>query len=623
MRVLLPFLVSVVAALPVAAQECEPRQPLSTAPVIARSAASAEPWGGHRLVVKFSDAVLARADENGQLISRSGADLSAVKAITGHARFAPLIRLSEAALSDLQGRAQRRSGTCQPDLAGLLVVKWPDGAVAELQQLGTALQDLPEVEYCAMEALGILPPADIPPTTPDLTHLQLYHGPDPGMDMEPAWALEGGNGDGIQLSDCEYAWTPTHEDLNDLDLHLESGQTIHPDSFEWDFDEHGTAVLGEIVSTHDGYGCTGLATGVEVHTYPEWTVEEDFRRITAITHAVADSDPGDVVLLEMQAPGAGGDYGPAELDQSVWTVTRSGVDAGVVIVAAAGNGNQNLDAAVYSDYMAWGDSGAILVGAGTRTMSHDQAWFSTYGSRVDVHAWGEWVVTTGYGDYAAYGGPEDEEQYYTAEFGGTSSASPMVAAACAVLQGISLAHNGDVLAPEQLRELLIATGIPQGSGGHIGPFVQVGAALRGDGICSCADGDGDGHHAAGCADPLCLLRSDCDDGDASVNPAQTETCGDGLDNDCDGLTDGADPECGGDDDDAGGDDDASDDDHDHETVPEPYEDPEVTADCACGLHRSAAGGLTAPLLLVCVGAMRGLRRRGWLQRTPERGAESP
>jgi hypothetical protein len=151
----------------------------------------------------------------------------------------------------------------------------------------------------------------------------------------------------------------------------------------------------------------------------------------------------------------------------------------------------------------------------------------------------------------------------------------------------------------------------------------VGAALRGDGICSCADGDGDGHHAAGCADPLCLLRSDCDDGDASVNPAQTETCGDGLDNDCDGLTDGADPECGGDDDDAGGDDDASDDDHDHETVPEPYEDPEVTADCACGLHRSAAGGLTAPLLLVCVGAMRGLRRRGWLQRTPERGAESP
>ena len=621
MRVLLPWLLSVAVAVPGGARECEPRQPLPPAPVVARSAASAAPWGGHRLVVKFGDAARVRADEDGALISLAGADLSMIKALTGHVRFAPLIRLPEATLSDLQRRARQRSGACQPDLAGLLVVKWPGGSVAELERLGTSLQDLDEVEFCSMEALGVPPPADIPPTSDDLSHLQLYHGPDPGMDMEPARALEGGNGDGIQLSDCEYAWTPTHEDLNDLDLHLEAGQTIHPDAFEWDFDEHGTAVLGEIVATHDGYGCTGLATGVEVRTYPEWTVEEDFRRVTAITSAIADSDPGDVVLLEMQAPGAGGDYGPAELDHAVWTVTRSGVDAGVVIVAAAGNGNQNLDAAVYSDYMGWGDSGAILVGAGTRTMSHDQTWFSTYGSRVDVHAWGEWVVTTGYGDYAAYGGPADAEQYYTAEFGGTSSASPMVAAACAVLQGISLAHNGAVLTPRQLRDLLIATGIPQGSGGHIGPFVQVGAALRGDGICTCADGDGDGHHAAGCDDPLCLLRSDCDDGSAAVNPAQPETCGDGLDNDCDGLTDGADPECGGGDDDDVADDDASDDDHDHETAPEPFEDPDLTAACACGVHGGAAGGLAATWGLLCVVAARRTRRR--LQRTPGADEKTP
>ena len=29
--------------------------------------------------------------------------------------------------------------------------------------------------------------------------------------------------------------------------------------------------------------------------------------------------------------------------------------------------------------------------------------------------------------------------------------------------------------------------------------------------------------------------TDCDDGDASVNPGAPEACGDGFDNDCDGL----------------------------------------------------------------------------------------
>ncbi|MEA3277866.1 MAG: Ig-like domain-containing protein [Pseudomonadota bacterium] len=38
---------------------------------------------------------------------------------------------------------------------------------------------------------------------------------------------------------------------------------------------------------------------------------------------------------------------------------------------------------------------------------------------------------------------------------------------------------------------------------------------------------------------------DCDDTDASVNPGAAEACGDGIDNDCDGATDGTDGECDG------------------------------------------------------------------------------
>ncbi len=47
------------------------------------------------------------------------------------------------------------------------------------------------------------------------------------------------------------------------------------------------------------------------------------------------------------------------------------------------------------------------------------------------------------------------------------------------------------------------------------------------GTGSCTDGDGDGFCAA----------DDCDDSDPNINPGQSEICGDGVDNDCDGAVD--------------------------------------------------------------------------------------
>jgi subtilisin family serine protease len=108
--------------------------------------------------------------------------------------------------------------------------------------------------------------------------------------------------------------------------------------------------------------------------------------------------------------------------------------------------------------------------------------FSNHGTRVDVHAWGQNVATSGYGDlHPETGiGPANRNWWYTREFGGTSSASPIVTGAAAIIQGIRTAASQPRLTPAELRALLTATGTVQTGqlDRLIGPFPNVREALR-------------------------------------------------------------------------------------------------------------------------------------------------
>lgn len=471
-------------------EELASRKPLS------KSKAPRRPAAKHRLVVKFADELRIRATSNGAVRSdtRSPAASSNASAVAQLAqrfgiKFAPLIKLPEERVASLQTRAALASKRTQPDLAGIMVASVPD---ARMQEAANALHASPLTEFVYFEELAPPPPqacADIAPVTPNYTSLQSYRGPNPGINMTAAWALGNARGQGVRIADCEYGYTLAHEDL--CGVLMEPGQTVHPDVIANGWDEHGTAVLGQIVSRDNAYGCTGLSPDAQAYFFPEWSVEEGGRRVTAITNAIASMDAGDVVLLEMQAGGVTG-YAPAEYEQAVWMVTKAGTDAGVVVVAAAGNGNQNLDDPAYAEYMSRGDSGAIIVGAGSANTNHERLGFSTYGSRVNVQGWGESVPTTGYGDLAEHGG--DKNQRYTSFFSGTSSASPFIAAAAASLQSFAESFLERRLTPLELRSLLIETGIPQGAGGHIGPLPDMVAAINqimsgepvecGDGTCN-------------------------------------------------------------------------------------------------------------------------------------------
>ena len=68
---------------------------------------------------------------------------------------------------------------------------------------------------------------------------------------------------------------------------------------------------------------------------------------------------------------------------------------------------------------------------------------------------------------------------YTGEFGGTSSASPIVAGAAVILEGIAR-QRGEVIAPAALGDLLRRTGTPQAGDTRkaIGPRPDLERAIR-------------------------------------------------------------------------------------------------------------------------------------------------
>ncbi|HYE01599.1 MAG TPA: S8 family serine peptidase, partial [Phycisphaerales bacterium] len=213
----------------------------------------------------------------------------------------------------------------------------------------------------------------------------------------------------------------------------------------------------------------------------------------AITTALGTLGAGDIILIEQQAFGPGGNYVPCEWVVSIYNAIVVAVGNGVIVVEAAANGSQNLDAPVFATgngghwpFLPQNDSGAIMVGAGAApaanlgsTTDRSRLWFSCYGSTVDLQGWGERVYTTGYGGLYAL---EGANLLYESDFGGTSSASPIVASACAVLQSTYRQATGTTLTPAQIRQFLRETGSPQQSGQYpatqnIGPRPDVLAAV--------------------------------------------------------------------------------------------------------------------------------------------------
>lgn len=364
-----------------------------------------------------------------------------------------------------------------PLLPRFVRVRHPDAEV-----LGTLLLGDERVARAWLAYAPQPPPEDIPPTTADFTALQTWLDTFPGFGFDEAARWPGGRGGNVTIADIEYGWDPTHEDLAATPTGVAWGR----DTGKYRF--HGNSVLGMLVAGDDGYGVRGAVPDAATLVISPFDEDGTYDVAAAVLAAVEQLRPGDVLLIEQQAWANGG-YCPVSVDPAVHAAIRLAVDAGIVVVEPGGNGGQDLDDPVWEGWFdRTNDSGSILVGGGASPESgwEPRAWSpggSSYGARVDVQGWYDGIVSAtsddggeGLADLWFPGG--DPRQAYTRSFGGTSGASPMVAAAAAIAQSVAIELTGEPWEPRELRGALVATGTPQAGEAAIGPQPDVRRLLR-------------------------------------------------------------------------------------------------------------------------------------------------
>jgi subtilisin family serine protease len=457
--------------------------------------------GQDRLVLRLDPQVgfSVRAGKLGARDARAAAALQQWLAGVPQARFRRALTASEQSVAALQQRAARRTALALPDLDAYFVLELPAGA--DVRSVLRSARALPFVQTAYVQPPPAPLPVDLAPPTPDLTQRQFYLGSPPtGLNARALWSETGARGRGVTVADIEYGWRYDHEEVSEHSIAMPAG----PGS-PFTEPEHGTAVLSILAARDNGYGVTGFAQEVGLMTVGVCTTSEDDCAgsvADAITVAAQHLEAGDVILLEQQTYaeataaacqaefleefGDGRTYGllPVEHYDLERDAIRLAVQAGIIVVEAAGNGACNLDAPEFgSRYSRQNDSGALMIGAGSSQLA--ALGFSNRGQRIDVHAPGNGVVSAGYGpDIRTQGCGvfeiDDPRQYYTACFGGTSSASAIVSGGIALLQSALLEQDLPLLDPEELRRVLVRTGTPQTQAnvGRIGPRPDLLAALR-------------------------------------------------------------------------------------------------------------------------------------------------
>ncbi|KAA0980133.1 S8 family serine peptidase [Pseudomonas sp. ANT_H12B] len=281
-----------------------------------------------------------------------------------------------------------------------------------------------------------------------------------GVNAVEAWKISGGKGQDMQVVSAEIdRWAEEHVDLPKANLEIDVGAVTG---------SHDTASAGIIASQENGFGTTGIVPYTKLG-YLHWGTD----RLLQLADKLSEGDVVQIgVHIRKKEPFSevgctDNCFMPIEDNRTVRDIISYLVEEkGVHVVEAAANGNINLDHPFFDGYYDRNvfDSGAIYAGA-VNPQTGLRAYYSEFGSRVDLFSWGLNVTTTAWS-------VSNPTTGYTHTFSGTSSANPIIAGVVASLQGIARAKGLGNIPPKELRKLLVETGYPQINGNRTEIGVQ-------------------------------------------------------------------------------------------------------------------------------------------------------
>ena len=276
--------------------------------------------------------------------------------------------------------------------------------------------------------------------------LCLYSGtPDADIDAPEAWAISRGSSN-VTVAVIDSGVDYTHPDL--AANYAGGDDFVFGDGDPMDDHGHGTHVAGTIAASINnptgtpaaGEGVVGVAPNARILAYKVCRSDgtcDDFAIQQAIARAVADG--ANIINMSL---------GETEYSQSLNDAVQAAWNAGLVIVAGAGN-----DGTTVPFYPAAFDN---VISVAAFDEDHRRPSFSNYGSWVDISAPGNAIMSTY--PMAACGSsttPGDTGCYTWNT--GTSMATPHVAGAAALVWSRS-----DVTSNSQVVDILLNSADGQG-----------------------------------------------------------------------------------------------------------------------------------------------------------------
>lgn len=420
--------------------------------------------------------------------SAFNSELSSIQKVAANTgvEMSSLFNISDAKLAELKENGEKRTGEQLADLG--LYFNFPIPAYFNETQIQNLIDTLNsfatiEIAYAEQKVVPTSVTPDFQDYNPEHDHYQGYlDAPTPaddeafdGINAKYAWNFSGGRGEGVNVIAVEGGWRKTHEDFPTVT------QEFSTDYYGPTWINHGTSMVGIYGAKDNGFGVTGIASQANIGlsniiVWNDAEEREDFIAATAIQQAAIMAGEGGIITMSFALPQQSkANQGlcdcqdsicgqtPAERSKATFDAVKNATANGVIVIASAGNGGQNMDNEEYGDTFNRdvNDSGAIIVGASVSKNSQPMC-YTSYGSRVDVRGWGENVTTISYG--GMYKDPDDldnKDKYYTGTSTGTSSATAMVTGAAAVLQGIAQNTYNVTLTPAEMRDIISTTGTEQ------------------------------------------------------------------------------------------------------------------------------------------------------------------